>query len=238
MLKISVLIPCFNEEKTIIQVLNAVNLQIIENISFEIIVINDGSSDNSLRLLQENSHLYSQLVNLDKNLGKGGAVIEGLKVAQGDYVLFQDADLEYDPNDYHLILKPILLQEADIVFGSRNLAPQMTRVHYYWNKVGNRLITFIFNILNNTTFSDIYSCYFLFKRNLVDPEELRESGWAQQAEILGLAIKRGSTFYEVPISYFGRTHAEGKKIRAYHTLNVILTIIRKALFVKKIKTKD
>lgn len=238
MLKISVLIPCFNEEKTIIQLLNVVNLQNIENISFEIIVINDGSSDNSLRLLQENSHLYSQLVSLDKNLGKGGAVIEGLKVAQGDYVLFQDADLEYDPNDYHLILKPILLGEADIVFGSRNLAPQMTRVHYFWNKVGNRLITFIFNILNNTTFTDIYSCYFLFKRNLVDPEELRVRGWAQQAEILGLAIKRGSTFYEVPISYFGRTHAEGKKIRAYNTLNVILTIIKKALFVKKLKTKN
>ena len=168
-------------------------------------------------------------------MSKGGAVIEGLKVAEGDYVLFQDADLEYDPNDYHLILKPVVLLEADIVFGSRNLAPQMTRVHYYWNRVGNRLITFIFNILNNTTFTDIYSCYFLFKRSLVDPKELRENGWAQQAEILGLAIKRGSTFYEVPISYFGRTHAEGKKIRAYHTFNVILVIMKKALFGKKIK---
>ena len=235
MLKISILIPCFNEEKTIIQVLKTIALQEIKNITLEVIVINDGSSDNSLSLLQENKHLYSRLVNLDENLGKGGAVIEGLKVAEGDYVLFQDADLEYDPNDYHLILKPVVLLEADIVFGSRNLAPQMTRVHYYWNRVGNRLITFIFNILNNTTFTDIYSCYFLFKRSLVDPKELRENGWAQQAEILGLAIKRGSTFYEVPISYFGRTHAEGKKIRAYHTFNVILVIMKKALFGKKIK---
>jgi len=235
MLKISILIPCFNEEKTIIQVLKTISLQEIKNITLEVIVINDGSSDNSLSLLQENKHLYSRLVNLDENLGKGGAVIEGLKVAEGDYVLFQDADLEYDPNDYHLILKPVVLLEADIVFGSRNLAPQMTRVHYYWNRVGNRLITFIFNILNNTTFTDIYSCYFLFKRSLVDPKELRENGWAQQAEILGLAIKRGSTFYEVPISYFGRTHAEGKKIRAYHTFNVILVIMKKALFGKKIK---
>lgn len=235
MLKISILIPCFNEEKTIIQVLKTIALQEIKNITLEVIVINDGSSDNSLSLLQENKHLYSRLVNLDENLGKGGAVIEGLKVAEGDYVLFQDADLEYDPNDYHLILKPVVLLEADIVFGSRNLAPQMTRVHYYWNRVGNRLITFIFNILNNTTFTDIYSCYFLFKRSLVDPKELRENGWAQQAEILGVAIKRGSTFYEVPISYFGRTHAEGKKIRAYHTFNVILVIMKKALFGKKIK---
>jgi glycosyltransferase involved in cell wall biosynthesis len=235
MLKISILIPCFNEEKTIIQVLKTIGVQEIKNITLEVIVINDGSSDNSLSLLQENKHLYSRLVNLDENLGKGGAVIEGLKVAEGDYVLFQDADLEYDPNDYHLILKPVVLLEADIVFGSRNLAPQMTRVHYYWNRVGNRLITFIFNILNNTTFTDIYSCYFLFKRSLVDPKELRENGWAQQAEILGLAIKRGSTFYEVPISYFGRTHAEGKKIRAYHTFNVILVIMKKALFGKKIK---
>jgi glycosyltransferase involved in cell wall biosynthesis len=233
MITISILIPCFNEDKTIIEVLNKMGDQKIDGVKFEIIVINDGSSDNSLSLLQENKHLYTRLVNLPNNLGKGGAVIEGLKIAEGDYILFQDADLEYDPQDYHLILKPVTLLDAEIVFGSRNLAPQITRVHYYWNKLGNRFITFIFNILNNTTFTDIYSCYFLFKRTLVDPSELKENGWAQQAEILGLAIKRSTSFYEVPISYFGRTHAEGKKIRAYHTFNVIFVIIKKAFFGKK-----
>lgn len=233
MRKVSILIPCFNEEKTILDILHRINDQKIQNIIFEVIIINDGSSDNSSTVLNENKHLYTRLIDLPKNLGKGGAVIEGLKVAEGEYVLFQDADLEYSPKDYELLLKPVTMLNAEIVFGSRFLAPQITRVHYFWNKVGNRLITFIFNLLNNTTFSDIYSCYFLFKRDLVKPNELKENGWAQQAEILGIAIKRSTAFYEVPISYFGRTYEEGKKIRSYHTFKVIFVIIKKALFTKK-----
>ena len=233
MLTLSILIPCFNEEKTIIEVLKKINLQKIDKIDFEIIVINDGSSDNTLSLLKENDHLYSQLVNLSKNLGKGGAIIEGLKVANGAYILFQDADLEYDPSDYPGLFEPVINLNAEIVFGSRFIAPSVTRIHYFWNKVGNRLITFIFNILNNLSFTDIYSCYFLYKKSLVDPSELKENGWAQQAEILGTAVKRCNVIYEVPISYKGRTHAEGKKIRAYHTLNIIFVIIKKALFARK-----
>src|SRR5208283_3798758 len=117
-----------------------------------------------------------------------------------------------------------------IVMGSRIAAPPCTRVAYFWHKVGNRLITFMFNVMNNTTFTDVYTCYLVFRRSLVKPEELKTLGWEQQAEILSLAVRRGRVYYEVPISYYGRTYDEGKKIRAVHVLAVIKTIVGQRLF--------
>ena len=229
MLKLSVLIPAFNEEKTIVEILNQVSLQSIEGVEIEVIVVDDGSADNTLSLLKANSDLYQHLVALPNNLGKGGAVNAGLAVATGDFVLFQDADLEYDPNEYPLLLMPILKYNADIVLGSRLMSPPYTRVHYFWHRIGNKLITLCFNVINNTTFSDIYSCYLLYKTDLLRPEELKENGWAQHAEILTLAVKRGKIFYEVPISYHGRTYDQGKKIRGHHIIRVLRTILFKGL---------
>jgi hypothetical protein len=114
--------------------------------------------------------------------------------------------------------------------GSRFVAPQCTRVFYFWHKVGNGLITFTFNIFNNTTFTDIYSCYLLYRRSLVDPTRLATAGWEQQAEILSKAVRAGRVFYEVPISYHGRTYGEGKKIKAHHAIAVLATIVRERLF--------
>ena len=154
----------------------------------------------------------------------------GLKAATGDYILFQDADLEYDPADYPKLLLPVTKYDADLVLGSRFVAPQYTRVYYFWHRIGNGFITFLFNILNNTTFSDIYTCYAMYRRSLVDPDQLITDGWDQQAEILSRVVRSSRVFYEVPISYHGRTYADGKKIKAYHVISVILTIIRGRFF--------
>jgi glycosyltransferase involved in cell wall biosynthesis len=227
---VSVIIPAYNEENTVLQVLQKVAEQRVDGVAFETIVIDDGSKDRTVELLEKNPRLYSKLVKQPRNGGKGAAVRAGLAAATGDYILFQDADLEYDPADYGKLLMPAVKFSADIVMGSRIAAPPCTRVAYYWHRVGNRFLTFVFNILNNTTFTDTYSCYLVYRRSLVRPEELKTSGWEQQAEILSLAVARSKIYYEVPISYFGRTYEEGKKIRAHHIIAVIQTIIACRLF--------
>jgi len=230
MIKISIIIPAFNEQNTIIQLLEKVKNVEIEGFEKEIIVVDDCSNDDTLLLLDRNKNLYTKLIKLKVNGGKGAAVKKGLLNATGEYILFQDADLEYDPSDYEKLLKPVSNFNADIVFGSRLTASQLTRVYYFWHKLGNKFITFVFNILNNTTFTDIYSCYLLFKSDLLKPEDLFSDGWDQQAEILSLLVSRGKSFYEVPVNYYGRTYEEGKKIRAHHAVAVLLTILKKRFF--------
>ena len=230
MVDISIIIPVFNEEKTVIDLLKKVNKQKSGDYFLEIIVINDGSSDDSKKLLTNNKDLYSKFINLEKNLGKGGAVIEGLKVARGEFILFQDADLEYNPEDYKKIFRVIDEFNAEVVIGSRNLSPEYTRVYNYFHKLGNKFITGLFNLLFNTTFTDIYSCYLCIKRDLVNPEKLKSKGWEQHAEILATAIKKSSVYYEVPISYSGRSFEEGKKIRGRHVFAVIYMIFKKKIF--------
>jgi len=229
MIKTSIIIPAFNEQATIIEILELVARQRIDGVEFEVIVIDDCSTDRTVALLEERSDLYGKFVKLSINGGKGAAVRAGLGIATGDYVLFQDADLEYDPNDYGKLLEPVLRFNADVVMGSRMVASPITRVSYFWHKVGNRLITLLFNLLNNVTFTDVYSCYLLYRRSLVPVTSLTTDGWEQHAEILTRAISKGKSFYEVPISYYGRTYDEGKKIRAHHVLPVIWTIFAKRL---------
>lgn len=228
-LKLSIIIPVYNEENTIIPLLEKVNEQKIEDVELEIIVIDDGSTDKSPDLLKDNSNLYSKLIELSSNIGKGGAVKAGLKAANGEYILFQDADLEYDPSDYNKLMQPIKKFNADLVVGSRLIAPPLTRVHYFWNKKGNQLITSVFNFLNNTTFTDIYTGYLVYRRTLIDPEKLGSVGWEQQAEILSKIVKASKVYYEVPISYYGRTYEEGKKIRPRHVIGIILMMIKQKL---------
>ena len=229
-MKISVIVPVFNEEKTIIQLLRKVKNQNTENYSLEVIVVNDCSTDQSGELIENNKELYSLYIELPKNIGKGGAVREALISATGEYVLFQDADLEYNPEDYKNIFAAIKEYNPDVVIGSRFLSPKYTRVHYYFHKVGNKLITFLFNVLYNTTFTDIYSCYLCFRRELIDPKKLKSNGWDQQAEILASVVKKTNVHYEVPISYSGRTFDEGKKIKGRHIFKVIIMILKKRLF--------
>lgn len=227
MKKITIVIPTYNESNTIEEILQRVQQQKIDAIELEVLVIDDGSTDNTVEILENNPGLYSKLIKQPVNGGKGAAVKAGLAVAQGDYILFQDADLEYDPDDYVKMFEPVIRFDADIVMGSRMVGSPITRVSYFWHKIGNWLITFIFNVLNNTTFTDVYSCYLLYRRSLVDASELTTLGWEQHAEILTRAVAAGTSFFEVPISYYGRTYDEGKKIRAHHVIPVIWTMFIK-----------
>ena len=230
MIKLSLIIPAYNEQNTIISLLEKVNKVNIQGVDKEIIVIDDSSTDETLFLLEERNDLYSKLIKQKINGGKGAAVKAGLLASKGEYILFQDADLEYDPNDYIKILEPVLRFDADVVIGSRLVASQITRVSYFWHRIANKLITFSFNILNNTTFTDVYSCYLLYKANLLDPNMLLTNGWEQHAEILSNVVSKGKRFYEVPINYYGRTYDEGKKIRPINIIPVFAIIIRKFIF--------
>lgn len=230
MIDLTVLIPAYNERSSILKLLDRVAEQKIKGVRMEVVVVDDGSEDGTADLLEKNSKLYSKLIKRTLNGGKGAAIRDGLKEASGEYVLFQDADLEYDPGDYEKLLRPVLDFDADIVMGSRLVASPCTRVSYFWHKFGNRLITFIFNLLNNTTFTDIYSCYLLYRRELINPSNLKTVGWEQQAEILSKAVAKAPRMYEVPIRYYGRTYAEGKKIKAYHAIAVIRAIVVGRLF--------
>jgi len=226
MIRVSIIVPAYNEEATILPILEKVRAQTVDGVVFEVIVVNDASSDGTLAQLESRPDLYDRLVNHRENGGKGAAVKSGLRAASGEYILFQDADLEYDPAEYAKLLLPVLRFDADMVLGSRFLAPLYTRVHYLWHKIGNKAITGVFNVLFNTTFTDLYTCYVVFRRGLIVADELRTEGWEQQAEILCLVVRRSRTHYEVPIAYHGRTYDEGKKIRAHHALSVLLTIVR------------
>ena len=221
----SIIIPVFNEKKTIIKVLRTLNSVKFKEFQKEIIVVNDGSTDGTSQLLEDNKNLYSYLHKNDHNQGKGAAVMIGLKNSSGHYVVIQDADLEYDPNDLLKFEEVFLKFNADGIIGSRFNYDKFTRSHSILNKIGNYILTLTFNILYNTTFTDIYSCYFAFKKELINANNLNVKGFAQHAEILTKIIIKGNKFYEVPINYNGRNTAEGKKIRFYHFFPVLFQIL-------------
>ena len=222
---ISILIPSFNEEKTILNVLNRISKTIDPSINYEVVIINDGSTDNTLELLEQNKNLYNQLITYERNYGKGNAVKKGLELSKGKYVFFQDADLEYDPIDINKFIKLINRFEPDLIIGSRLNYSEYTMSHNILNKFGNKAITLLFNLFYNTTFTDIYSCYACFKKDLLNEKNLKTKGFEQHAEIICKVIKKGNKFYEVPISYNGRTHEEGKKIKFYHIFAVLFRIV-------------
>lgn len=226
MFSVSVIVPVYNEEGTIIEVLKKINSLTFENTDLEIIVVDDGSTDQSRTLLDENPELYTKFIKMVRNGGKGAAVKEALQHCQNEYILFQDADLEYDPADYQKLFDIVHRFNPDVIYGSRVLAPQAIRVAYFHHKFGNVLITLLFNLLYNTTFTDIYSCYLMYKKDLVPGNALQEMGWAQHMEILAKAVKKGKRFYEVPISYYGRSFEEGKKIHWYHIFGVFKVMFK------------
>ncbi len=222
--KLTVILPVYNEENSILSILKKLDgLNMLES-GGQIIVVNDGSQDKTINILQDNVQLYSNLISYNCNRGKGFALIKAMELARNDYLLIQDADLEYDPSDIPRMWKYVQSMEVDLLLTTRFAGGEVTRVHYFWHKVGNRVITLAFNLLNNTTFSDIYSGYILFKRDKVEREFLKFTRWGQQAELLTYLVSNSNYIYEVPIKYFGRSYAEGKKIRATAMFSVLFSI--------------
>ena len=223
---LSIIIPVFNEEKTIIQILKKITKNSTDKVKYEIIVIDDGSTDQTKKLLEDNKNLYNKLLVNDYNKGKGYSVKRGIESSSGSHIIFQDADLEYNPADYKKFEKIFLEFDADGIIGSRFVYSDYTRSHNILNKIGNHILTLFFNLLYNTTFTDIYSCYFAFKKEKINVNLLKSEGFEQHAEILCQVIKNGNKFYEVPISYNGRNASEGKKIKAHHFFLVLYQIFK------------
>ena len=223
--KLSIIISVFNEEKTIIPILKRINETNDNKTEYEVIVINDGSNDKTSNLLNSNKNLLNHLIDNKENFGKGYAIKKGLEIATGDYIIFQDGDLEYDPIDFRKFISVIGKFDADVILGSRFQYNEYTRSHNILNKLGNYIITLTFNILYNTTFTDIYCCHLCFKKDLLNVNSLQSNGFEQHAEILCKVIRRGSKFFEVPTNYNGRTTTDGKKIRFYHIFPVLIKIL-------------
>ena len=227
--KITILIPVYNEQKTLLKLLKEVNFLKVEH-GAEIIVINDGSIDNSKKIIEENESYYDQFISYEKNKGKGFAVREGLKKSKGDYIIFQDADLEYDPQDIMKFFELIDKFAPDVILGSRFNYDKYSKSHSVMNKIGNLVLTNTFNLLYNTTFTDIYSCYLCIKKKHIKENSLNANGFDQQAEILTEVVKKGKNFFEVPINYNGRSKEDGKKIRFYHFFPVFFKILLKRFY--------
>jgi glycosyltransferase involved in cell wall biosynthesis len=206
-MKVSIIIPVYNEATTIRQILQRVRTSPIEK---EIVIVDDGSTDGTRDLLQQETSPDTRIVLHTGNHGKGAAIRTGLKHATGDYVLIQDADLEYDPADYEALIKPILRGKATVVYGSRFLGEHKAML--FWHSVGNRLLTLVTNVLYDTTLTDMETCYKLIPTDLIQSIPLRARRFDFEPEITAKILRRGHRIYEVPISYAGRELNEGKKI--------------------------
>ena len=208
---LSVVIPCFNEVSTIESIVDAVERSPVEDL--EIILVDDGSTDGTRELLRDKLEpRVARVIYHTANRGKGAALRTGFAAATGDLVIIQDADLEYDPQEYPLLIAPILAGKADVVFGSRFSGGSSTRVLYYWHYLGNRCLTTLSNMLTNINLTDMEVCYKVFRSEVLQKIHLEEDRFGFEPEITAKVAKLGCRIYEVGISYAGRTYKEGKKI--------------------------
>lgn len=234
-MKLSIIVPVYNEERTIGSILNLVEetLESLSSItSYEIVIIDDHSSDKSKQVLEEivkEKDNYT-LLSHEKNSGKGAAIRTGISKTTGDIVLIQDADLEYDPNDYSLLLRPIISGKADVVYGSR-FKGEVSRVLYFWHYMGNRFLTFLSNMFTNLNLTDMETCYKAFRGNIIRSMRLTSNRFGIEPEMTAKISKvKDIRIYEVPISYFGRTYSEGKKINWKDGVSAIWCIIKFNVF--------
>ncbi|OFX42221.1 MAG: glycosyl transferase [Bacteroidetes bacterium GWA2_30_7] len=231
---LSILIPAYNEENTILKILQKVNsVKLPDNIEKQIIVINDGSTDNTLKLLEEHVKNTNNItiLNNEKNSGKGASINNGIKHATGDFVVIQDADLECDPDEYVLLLKPILDGHADVVYGSRFIGGKPHRVMFFWHSFGNKTLTFLSNMFTNLNLTDMETCYKMFKSEFIKQIDIKEKRFGFEPEITAKISKiKNIRIYEVGISFYGRTYIEGKKINFKDGFKAIWCIIKYNLF--------
>jgi glycosyltransferase involved in cell wall biosynthesis len=235
-LKLSVLIPAYNEERTVESILRRVaDVELEGGVSTEIIIVNDCSTDATEARIQAfqvaNPGANVRYFRHEVNQGKGGAIHTAIRQATGDYLIVQDADLEYDPNEFDILLRPVLKGFADVVYGSRFMGGRPHRILFFWHSIGNKVLTTLSNAFNNLNLTDMETCYKLIRTDLVQPMTLREKRFGFEPEVTArLAKIPNIRIYEVGISYYGRTYAEGKKINWKDGFRAIYCIIRYGLF--------
>ncbi|HOV11515.1 MAG TPA: glycosyltransferase family 2 protein [Bacteroidales bacterium] len=236
---LSVIIPAYNEGKTIHLILDKIKaVRLTDNIEKEIIIVNDCSKDNTEEAIhayqQAHPDLNIQYFRHEKNAGKGAALHTGIKKATGDYLIIQDADLEYDPEEYNILLRPIIIGFADVVYGSRLIGGKPHRILFFWHSIGNRMLTAFSNMFTNLNLSDMETCYKLFRREFIQGITLRENRFGFEPEVTAkIARIKNIRIYEVGISYYGRTYAEGKKINWKDGFRALFCILKYGLFRSK-----
>ena len=226
LIKLSVIIPCYNEEKTIFLIVEKIKK--IKNLTIEIIIVDDCSTDTTSDVLKNISQVYPdiKIIRHEHNSGKGSAIQSGIKLVTGNIVLIQDADLEYDPNDYHNLLQPFIETDADVVYGTRFKGGKYVRLHFFWHYLANKILTTITNIVTNLNMSDMETGYKVFKSDIIKSLKLNENSFGIEPEITVKLAKKKYIFYEVPISYHGRSYEQGKKITLKDAFIAIYCIFR------------
>ena len=234
--KLSIVIPAYNEERTIHLILDKIQqVTLVNNISKEVIIVNDCSSDKTeqsiLTYIEKNPGLSITYYKHEVNKGKGAALHTGISKATGDYVVIQDADLEYDPDEYNLLLVPVIKGSADIVYGSRFMGGSPHRILFFWHSIGNKVLTMLSNMFTNLNLTDMETCYKLFKRPIIQGVKLKENRFGFEPEVTAKVSRIPNIkIYEVGISYYGRTYAEGKKINWKDGFRAIYCILKYGAF--------
>ena len=237
-LKLSVIIPAYNEENTIRSILERIkDVNLIGGVTKEIIIVNDCSKDNTEKIVLEYKDVHPEIeisyYRHEVNKGKGAALHTGIKEAKGDLIIVQDADLEYDPNEFNLLLMPVLDGFADVVYGSRFIGGNAHRILFFWHSIGNKVLTFISNALTNLNLTDMETCYKLWKSEIVKSLDLKEKRFGFEPEVTAkIARNPNIRIYEVGISYYGRTYAEGKKINWKDGFRAIFCILKYNLWAR------